>query len=145
MQYFLTKSLLHQTYRYENKGNVWCLIKVFQLVKRSTWRTLRTIRMLIVWLKRVKSFFISTADRFQYDPRSSFFFRDLQTEYMSPSNTEASKHTRKDLATVDLANNHRSQETGGTPGGPQGNRSAFRAVHQGKSSLAPTFKGAWLT
>ena len=51
MQCFLTKSLLHQTYRYENKGNVWCLIKFFQLVKRSTWRTLRRIRMLILWLK----------------------------------------------------------------------------------------------
>lgn len=76
------------------------------------------------------------ADRFQFDPRSTFFFRDVPPEYLNPSAAEASKQGRKDL-TTDFANHHRSQsqETTGSPGGPQGtpgNRSAFRAVHQGE-------------
>lgn len=83
----------------------------------------------------------SLADRFQFDPRSTFFFRDVPSEYLNPSAAETSKQGRKDL-TVDLANHHRSQsqETSGSPGGAQGgpgSRSAFRAVHQGEPLFVP--------
>lgn len=70
-------------------------------------------------------------DRFQFDPRSTFFFRELPTEYnLSPSSGDASKQGRKDITSVELANHHRSQETGEISSGNHANRSAFRAVHQ---------------
>lgn len=83
------------------------------------------------------------ADRFQFDPRSTFFFRDVPPEYLNPSAAEASKQSRKDL-TAEFANHHRSQsqETTNSSSGPQGtpgNRSAFRAVHQGEPSPVGTF------
>ncbi|XP_068680020.1 sterile alpha motif domain-containing protein 11-like isoform X2 [Montipora foliosa] len=73
-------------------------------------------------------------DRFQFDPRSTYFFRDLPSEYVSPSSSEAGKQGRKDLATVELVSNHKSQETGEIPSVSLGNRSAFRAVHQDTSN-----------
>ena len=53
---------------------------------------------------------------------------------------------RKDSASLDLTNHHRGpHETGGSSGGPPGSRSAFRAVHQGESFLAPTSEGSYMS
>lgn len=53
---------------------------------------------------------------------------------------------RKDSASLDLTNHHRGpHETGGSSGGPPVSRSAFRAVHQGESFLAPTSEGSYMS
>lgn len=100
-----------------------------------------TCNHLITW------FSCLSADRFQFDPRSTFFFRDLPSEYTSVSAAaEVSKMARKDSASLDLTNHHRGpHETGGSSGGPPGSRSAFRAVHQGESFLAPTSEGSYMS
>lgn len=100
-----------------------------------------TCNFLITWFSRL------SADRFQFDPRSTFFFRDLPSEYTSVlAAAEVSKMARKDSASLDLTNHHRCpHETGGSSGGPPGSRSAFRAVHQGESFLAPTSEGSYMS
>lgn len=68
-------------------------------------------------------------DRFQFDPRNTFFFRDIPPEWVNATVVDNSKQARRDH-TPRISP---SQETGGSPGGPQGasaRGSAFRAVHQ---------------
>lgn len=73
-------------------------------------------------------------DRLQFDPRGTFFFRDLPSEHVSPSSSDAGKQGKRDLTTVELVSSHRCMEVGEMTGSSLGNRSAFRAVHQETSN-----------
>ena len=54
---------------------------------------------------------------------------------MSPSSSDAGKQGKRDLTTVELVSGHRCMEAGEMTSSSLGNRSAFRAVHQGERKL----------
>lgn len=63
---------------------------------------------------------------------------------MSPSSSDAGKQGKRDLTTVELVSSHRCMEVGEMTGSSLGNRSAFRAVHQGERQICIQLIKRWM-